>query len=480
VARIRRPDGEPVVGMVTISMENGVGKIGLLAVDSEHRGAGIGTLLMESAFRWIMRQGATKCVVATQSQNTEARKLYARCGGVFVDSHHQIHFWLGSVPFKDLANSDIPNNKPYLGSQELENLTNLFETRDIQTRSHYTQACELRLEKELTANKVLLVNSGTAALEMASLIIGSEQGVEVIMPSYTFVSTANAFANHGATPVFVDIRADTQNIDETQIEQAITPRTKAICCVHYAGVACEMDAIMDIAQRHNLIVIEDNAHGVFSSYKGRMLGTIGHLGALSFHYTKNIVCGEGGALLVNRQEFIAKAMIVLEKGTNRFNFLQGRVNKYAWVGKGGSYVLNEIASAVLAAQLQIRPMLIDARLSIWNKYHAAMEPLEMSGKLRRPVIPDDCSHNGHIYYVRIISPEHFDQVAALSKHRKIGVFTHYEPLHSSTGGELLSIIADECNETTKCAQQLYRLPMWVGLTDEMIARSVECIKDALA
>ena len=181
---------------------------------------------------------------------------------------------------------------------------------------------------------MLLVNSGTAALEMASLIIGSEQGVEVIMPSYTFVSTANAFANHGATPVFVDIRADTQNIDETQIEQAITPRTKAICCVHYAGVACEMDAIMDIAQRHNLIVIEDNAHGVFSSYKGQMLGTIGHLGALSFHYTKNVVCGEGGALLVNRQEFIAKAMIVLEKGTNRFNFLQGRVNKYAWVGKG--------------------------------------------------------------------------------------------------------------------------------------------------
>jgi len=480
VARARFGDGKKVVGMVTISMKDGVGKIGLLAVDHEHRGSGIGKKLMASAFGWIMREGSKKCLVVTPSLNVEARALNVRCGGVLDDSAHQIHFWLGLVPFLDPEYSEIPNNKPYLGGQELVNLKDLFETRAIQTRSSYTEACETRLEKELNANKVVLVNSGTAALEMASLIIGSEPGVEVIMPSYTFVSTANSFVNHGATPVFVDIREDTQNIDERLIEQAITPRTKAICCVHYAGVACEMDAIMDIANRHALTVIEDNAHGVFSTYKGRMLGTIGHLGALSFHYTKNIVCGEGGALVVNSRELLVKAMIVLEKGTNRFSFLQGRVSKYAWVDKGGSYVLNEIASAVLAAQLEIRPMLIATRMSIWNKYHAALEPLELSEKLRRPILPEGCIPNGHIYYLRILSKKNFDKVAVLSKQRKIGIFTHYEPLHSSAGGNLFGIVANECLETTKCAQQLYRLPMWVGLTDEMIALCVQCIIDALA
>jgi len=290
------------------------------------------------------------------------------------------------------------------------------------------------------------------------------------------VSTANAFLIHGAKPVFVDIRSDTQNIDETKIEAAVRPGiTRAICVVHYAGVPCEMDKIMDIAKRHNLLVIEDNAHGIFSRYKGKMLGTIGHLGAFSFHYTKNIATGEGGAVAVNRQELIRQAMLVYEKGTNRFDFLQGRVSKYNWVTKGGSFPMSEIAAAVLLGQLESRDTIQSSRMRTWKLYHDALEKLELEGKLRRPVIPEGCTHNAHIYYIRVPKVSDFKRVAQTAGLRKISIFTHYEPLHNSTGGRKYGRTHGTCSEADACASQLYRLPMWAGLTDHDIERVVDAV-----
>ena len=236
---------------------------------------------------------------------------------------------------------------------------------------------------------------------------------------------------------------------------------------------------MSIAKKHNLAVIEDNAHGIYSTYKGRMLGTIGDVGALSFHYTKNIICGEGGAVLINNASLIPNAVVAWEKGTNRFDFLQGRVDKYAWVGKGGSFVMNEISAAMLAAQLEKRVEIIASRLQVWKAYHAALEGLERSGKLQRPHVPDGCNHNGHIYYIRVADPTLFAALGKLAKQRKVGVFTHYEPLHSSSGGLRYSRKASACEETTACAKTLFRLPVWVGLSESDISCVVAVVQDAL-
>ncbi|XRB07643.1 dTDP-4-amino-4,6-dideoxygalactose transaminase [Pycnococcus provasolii] len=390
-------------------------------------------------------------------------QVYEKCGGLCVEAEYDFHFWTTLEPFDDPKSSDIPNCKPFLVGHELDNIKDMFSSRSIATHAKYGPLCQEFLEKELGAMKVLLVCSGTAGLEVSSLCCDIHEGDEVIVPSYTFVSTANAFVLHGATPVFVDIRSDTQNIDETKIEAAITEKTKAIAVVHYAGVPCEMDAIMDIAERRNLIVVEDNAHGVFSSYKGRKLGTIGHLGVLSFHYTKNIVCGEGGAVIINRPEMLSRAMIAWEKGTNRFDFLSGKVDRYAWVDRGSSFILSELQSAVLYAQLCNWQQIIERRLFVWNTYHALLELSERTGRLRRPIIPDGCAHNAHIYYVRIPDPTQFSRVAELAKERRVGIFTHYVPLHSSTGGSKYGRASDSLLEVNLCYAQLYRLPMWVGI-----------------
>lgn len=388
VARAEGEATDAVAGVVAVQAKDGVVQVSLLAVDPARRREGLGTALMAAACEWGVRRGVGTLSVSIPTRNFEARKLCERCGGVVSEHVNEFHFWLAGAPFADPIQSEIPNAKPFLGGGELENLKGLFESRCVQTHMSFGPANEKLLEEELGVKKALLVGSGTQALEMCSFCVGGEKGVEVIMPSYTFVSTANAFVTHGATPVFVDVRRDTQNIDETKIEAAITEKTRAICVVHYAGVACEMDTIMAIAKKHNLFVVEDNAHGVFGTYKGRKLGSIGDVAALSFHYTKNIICGEGGAVLVNNASMIPKAMIAWEKGTNRFDFLQGRVDKYAWVGKGGSFVLSEIAAAVLSAQLKIRWKLIEARVKVWNTYHEALEPLERAGKLARPVVPE--------------------------------------------------------------------------------------------
>ena len=296
-------------------------------------------------------------------------------------------------------NQLIPFNRPYAQGGEFRYIEQAISRSRLSGDGVFTKTCHAWLERKLFCMKAWLTHSCTAALEMAAMLIDIEPGDEVIMPSYTFVSTANAFVLRGGVPVFVDIRPDTMNLDETKIEDAITSRTKAIVPIHYAGVGCEMDTIMDIAYRHNLFVIEDAAQGILSTYKNRPLGSIGHLGTLSFHETKNVTCGEGGALLVNEPRWIERAEIIREKGTNRSKFFRGEVDKYTWTDIGSSYLPSEITAAFLWAQLENAEFITSRRMRIWDLYHKAFEGLEVQGLLRRPIIPEDCQHNAHMYYL---------------------------------------------------------------------------------
>jgi dTDP-4-amino-4,6-dideoxygalactose transaminase len=307
---------------------------------------------------------------------------------------------------------------------------------------------------------------------MAALLLDIQPGDEIIMPSYTFVSTANAFVLRGGVPVFVDIREDTLNLDERLIESAITPRTRAIVPVHYAGVACEMDTIMALAQKHGLKVVEDAAQGVMSSYKGQALGSIGHLGAYSFHETKNVISGEGGALLVRDPDLFFRAETIREKGTDRSRFFRGEVDKYTWQEVGSSFLPGELIAAFLWAQLEEADRITNDRLAIWQRYHELLQPLEASGKLRRPVVPTDCQHNAHMYYV-LLAPE-IDRQKVLDefKRNQIGSVFHYVPLHTSPAGLRYGRTHGSLEVTNRQSEQLIRLPLWVGLSpgqqDEVI------------
>lgn len=331
----------------------------------------------------------------------------------------------------------------------------------------FTKKCHAWLESRTGAHKALLTHSCTAGLEMAAMLADIQPGDEVIMPSYTFVSTANAFVLRGGVPVFVDIRLDTLNIDETKIEAAVTPRTKAIVPVHYAGVACEMDAIMDIAQRHGLVVIEDAAQGIMSTYKGKPLGSIGHLGAYSFHETKNIVSGEGGALLVNDARFTERAEIIREKGTNRGQFFRGQVDKYTWVDIGSSYLPGEVVSAFLWAQMEEAESITNKRMTIWSQYHEALEPLEAMGKLQRPIVPENCSHNAHMYYILLNSLEQRSMLISYLKAKGIHAVFHYVPLHSSPVGGRCGRACGSLKNTEDLSDRLLRLPLWIGVEDHV-------------
>lgn len=445
--------------------------IELLAVSELHRRRGIGKALVVAVYKWAMEQGAVKCTVATQQANKDACALFESCGGIVIQVLQDFHIWMtGDGHRKDDPSSAIPNTVPYLNPKSTKAVTDLMQSSRIQTHYKYGPLCERKLENELGVKKALLVHSGTGALELCALCVGAQQGVEIIVPSFTFVSTANCFVTHGATPVLVDIRADTQNIDETKIEAAITSKTIAICVVHYAGVACEMDTIMEIARRHKLYVIEDNAHGVYGTYKGKMLGSIGDCAALSFHYTKNITCGEGGALLINNPSMFYDAFIAWEKGTNRFDFLEGKVDKYEWVGKGGSFLLSEIPAALLYSQLLEREYIMQARLSVWTKYFSAIEDLDKQGFLVRPTVPDGCGHNAHIFYILIPDKKHHELILKESKENKIGIFQHYSPLHCSAGSRFCRSLP--CDQTVLTANQLLRLPLWIGMDDDHISKIV--------
>ncbi len=374
--------------------------------------------------------------------------------------------------------NQIPFNKPYMTGRELWYIAQAHTNGHLAGDGMFTKKCHAWLEENTGAHKALLTHSCTASLDMAAMLANIQPGDEVIMPSYTFVSTANAFVLRGGVPVFVDIRPDTLNIDEKLIEAAITPRTKAIVPVHYAGVACEMDTIMDIAQRRKLLVIEDAAQAVMSNYKGKPLGTIGHLGAYSFHETKNIISGEGGALLVNDDRFTERAEIIREKGTNRSQFFRGQIDKYTWVDIGSSYLPGEVIAAFLWAQMEEAQNITQRRLDIWQRYHAALAPLEVAGKLRRPIIPQGCQHNAHMYYILLESLEKRTEAIARLKEQNILAVFHYVPLHSSPAGKKYGRASGELRHTDDLSDRLLRLPLWVGM-DEAQERVIAQLQKAV-
>ena len=372
----------------------------------------------------------------------------------------------------------IPFNKPYMTGKELWNIAQAHSAGHMAGDGAFTKKCNAWLERRIGCHSALLTHSCTAALEMIALLSDTQAGDEIIMPSYTFVSTANAFVLRGGVPVFVDIRPDTLNIDETRIEAAITPRTKGIMVVHYAGVACEMDTIMAIARRHGLLVFEDAAQGIMSTYKGRPLGSIGQLAAFSFHETKNIIAGECGALIVNDPALVERAEIIREKGTNRSQYFRGQVDKYTWVDLGSSFLPGEIVAAFLLAQMDEADMLTRRRLDMWSTYHQWFESIEKSGKVRRPIVPRECGHNAHMYY--LLLPDlaaRTEFIARLYERGVQGVF-HYVPLHSSPLGQQVGRAHGDMSNTNSLSERLVRLPLWLGLEQEqvqVIQRVIEAV-----
>lgn len=373
----------------------------------------------------------------------------------------------------------IPFNRPHMTGRELHFITEAESAGMLSGDGPFTKRCHQWIEMQTGSNKVLLTHSCTAALEMAALLLNIAPGDEVIMPSYTFVSTANAFVLRGGVPVFVDIREDTLNLDESLIEAAITPRTKAIVPVHYAGVACEMDSIIEIAQRHGLMVVEDAAQGVMSTYKGRALGSIGDLGAYSFHETKNVISGEGGALLVNDTALASRAEIIREKGTDRSRFFRGEVDKYTWQEVGSSFLPGELVAAFLWAQLQEADSITHTRLESWSRYHNLLEPFESAGLIRRPVVPAYCQHNAHMYYVLLNTEADRQKVLTELKHNEIGAVFHYVPLHSSPGGRRYGKTHGPQKITNLQANRLLRLPLWYGLSERQQMKVVSVLSMAL-
>lgn len=360
----------------------------------------------------------------------------------------------------------IPFNYAYYTGKELDYIKEAIEKRDIAGNGRFTQLCQQWLEKNLNSPKALLTTSGTAALEMAALLLDIQPGDEIIMPSYTFSSTANAFVLRGGVPVFIDIRPDNLNIDETLLENAITPKTRAIVVVHYAGVACEMDTIMAIANKHNLPVVEDAAQGIHSFYKDRPLGSIGALSALSFHGTKNIICGEGGALLINDKQYFDRSDYLWEKGTNRKKFFEGMMDKYTWVDLGSSFLPSEVLAAMLYAQLEEIEKITAKRLTIWNSYHSAFSTLEYDQLITRPTIPCECKHNAHLYFLLCKNLKQRIALGNALKTADIVAPIHYVPLHSAPAGQRFGRTHGNLDYTNMLSASLIRLPLWPELTPQ--------------
>lgn len=373
----------------------------------------------------------------------------------------------------------IPFNRPHVTGAEFGFIEEAIRRGHLSGNGPFTARCDEWLERRTGARRALLTHSGTAALEMSAILSDVGPGDEVIVPSFTFVTTASAFVLRGAVPVFVDVRPDTLNLDETRIEAAITSRTRVIAVVHYAGVACEMDAIGEIARRHGLLVVEDAAQGIMASYRGRALGAIGELGAVSFHETKNIIAGEGGALLVNDDRLVERADIVLEKGTNRRKFARREVDKYSWVDLGSSYLPSEINAAFLWAQMQEADAITNRRLELWVAYHEAFAGLEARGRIRRPIVPEGCVHNAHLYY--LLAPDAASRTALIAHlaERDIQAVFHYVPLHSSPAGRRYGRAHGDLAVTDDVSARLVRLPLWHDMTDREIERVVTAVHEAL-
>lgn len=371
----------------------------------------------------------------------------------------------------------IPFNKPYLTGKEIAYIKKAHTLGQLAGDGIFTEKCQNWIERNIGCKKCFLTHSGTAALEMMAILSGIGPGDEVIMPSFTFASCANAVVLRGATPVFVDIKEDTLNINENLIEKAITPRTRAILVVHYAGVGCEMDSIKEIARKHNLLLLEDTAQGLLSQYKGQYLGTFGEMAALSFHETKNVIAGEGGALLLNDRKIIDKAEVVWEKGTNRSKFFRGEVDKYSWVDIGSSYLPGEIVAAFLLAQLEEARKLTKKRIGLWNKYHNGLETLEKGGYIRRPIIPLEIKHNGHLYYILTNNPKTREKLIEFLRKKSILAVFHYVPLHSSPAGKRYGRTVGRLPVTESVSSRLLRLPLFYDLKRQEIEFVIESVQD---
>lgn len=369
----------------------------------------------------------------------------------------------------------IPFNKPHLTYKEMGYISHAQSLGQLSGDGFYTRRCHDWIEKNIGAKKALLTHSGTTALDMMAILIDIKPGDEIIMPSFNFTSTANAVVLRGGIPVFVDIRSDTQNIDEKLIEEAITDKTKAIFVVHYAGVGSEMDEIQKIAKKHKLFVLEDAANGLLATYRGRFLGNIGHMGAYSFHETKNITSGEGGALLINDRKFIERAEIIREKGTNRTKFFRGEIDKYSWVDIGSSYLPGEVIAAFLMGQLDDVRLITEKRIKVWETYHKLFKGLEREGKLRRPIVPSICKHNGQLYYLLLDNLRIRNKLITFLKKKGIVAVFHYIPLHSSQAGKKYGKVMGKMKNTDYAANSLLRLPLFFDITDaeiEYVAKSV--------
>ncbi len=371
----------------------------------------------------------------------------------------------------------IPFNIPPFTGKEMNYIRQAVENQKICGDGPYTKKCSEWIEQKTGTAKCLLTTSCTHATELAALLADVKEGDEVIMPSYTFVSTADAFVLRGAKPVFVDIRPDTMNIDETLIEDAITPRTKAIVPVHYAGVACEMDTIMDIAKRHHLLVIEDAAQGIMSTYKGQALGAIGDFGCFSFHETKNYSMGEGGALLIKDPKYVEEAEIIREKGTNRSKFYRGQIDKYTWVNYGSSYLPSDMNAAYLWAQLELADQINEKRLSLWNHYRELLTPLKEKGYIELPTVPEGCVHNAHMFYIKAKDLEERTRLIDFLKKNEIWSVFHYIPLHTAPAGMKFGEFHGEDRYTTKESERLCRLPMYYSLELDQVDYIASKVKE---
>jgi dTDP-4-amino-4,6-dideoxygalactose transaminase len=379
-----------------------------------------------------------------------------------------------------MTGAHIPFNVPHRTGQESRFMEEAVANAHLSSDGPFTARCKAWLEERTGTHTALLTHSATAALEAAAILSDSGPGDEVLMPSFTFVTTATSFALRGATPVFVDIREDTLNLDVEAVAAAIGPATKAIVAVHYAGIGCDMEALTRLADDAGVTLIEDAAQAIMSERDGRPLGTIGALGALSFHETKNVTCGEGGALLVNDPELVERSEIVRDKGTNRKRFFRGEVSKYTWVDLGSSFGMSDLNAAFLWAQLAQAEAITARRLAIWDRYRAAFEELEHDGRARRPVVPSGCTHNGHLYYLLVPSHEARTTVLRALNERNINAVFHYVPLHSSDAGRRYGRVAGDLSRTTSLSERLLRLPLWPGMSDAQVDRVIGAVLAAVS
>lgn len=371
--------------------------------------------------------------------------------------------------------ADIPFNRPLLVGNEHDYIDEALASGKLSGNGKFARRCSEWLERRVNSHRALITPSCTAALEMSGILADLNPGDEVIVPDFAFVSTASAFALRGGVPVFVDVDPRTLNIDPNAIESALTERTRVIVAIHYAGVACDMARIRHIAERHNLIVVEDAAHSIDATYHGRPLGSFGHLATFSFHETKNVQCGEGGALLINDLQLVARAEVIQDKGTDRSRFFRGEVDKYTWQDIGSSYLLSEVASAFLWAQLEHTERITSERRAIWNRYFEALEPLEQEGLLRRPIVPPGCHHSGHLFYLLFPTETWRDHTLRALSERGVHAVFHYLPLHDSPGGQRYGRLGGPVTVSDDISSRLLRLPLWAGLGEERTEAIIDAV-----